>query len=105
MSLRIPLLRLGNNLSTSHLRGAALPFLVVARRAVMKTLISKDRFLLEALDKESAHMHLLSSEELQCVHGGRAVSAMVDGRPGYTVDDFEINMAIFEGRIGGSYLL
>lgn len=68
----------------------------------MKTLMIKDLSLTEELDRK---VRLLSPEELKRVHGGQAVSVTVDGRPGYTVDDFGLNMAIFEGRIGGPYLL
>ena len=72
----------------------------------MKTLIIKDLHLTQELDcEESAHIRRLSPEELKHIHGGRAVSATVDGRPGATVDDFEINTAIFEGRINGPFLL
>lgn len=48
--------------------------------------------------KESAH--LLSREEMNRVHGGRAVAVLVDGRPGGVVDDFQLNMEIFKGNIG-----
>lgn len=52
----------------------------------------------ERNEKESAH--LLSREEMKRVHGGRAVSVLIDGRPGGVVDDFQLNMEIFQGNIG-----
>ena len=49
-------------------------------------------------EKEAAH--LLSREEMNRVHGGRAVPVLVDGRPGGVVDDFSLTMEIFAGHIG-----
>jgi hypothetical protein len=46
----------------------------------------------------------LSREQMQRVRGGRAVSVLVDGRPGGVVDDFSLNMEIFKGNIGGPML-
>jgi hypothetical protein len=34
------------------------------------------------------------------VRGGRAISVLVDGRPGGVVDDFQLNMEIVKGNIG-----
>ncbi len=46
----------------------------------------------------------MTPEQMKRLGGGRSVVATVDGRPGATVDDWEINTAIFEGRIKGTYL-
>jgi hypothetical protein len=45
-------------------------------------------------------IRLLSREEMSRVRGGRAISVLVDGRPGGVVDDFQLNMEIFKGNIG-----
>ncbi|HYS67955.1 MAG TPA: hypothetical protein VEN30_29610 [Paraburkholderia sp.] len=46
----------------------------------------------------------LTAEQMKMLRGGRSVVVTVDGGgPGH-VDDWEINTAIFEGRIKGSYL-
>lgn len=46
----------------------------------------------------------LTQEQMKRRAGGQRVAVTVDGnRPG-TVDDLDINTAIFEGRIKGSYL-
>lgn len=42
----------------------------------------------------------LTRQEMQTTHGGRAISVLVDGRPGGVVDDFQLQMAIFKGDIG-----
>jgi hypothetical protein len=65
----------------------------------MKTLDVKDLKVIEVLERNDA-IRSLSPEEMKRVHGGRAMSVLVDGRPGGVVDDFQLNMAIFEGRIG-----
>ncbi|WP_020655344.1 hypothetical protein [Massilia niastensis] len=62
----------------------------------MKTVIIKDLAITQASTGERS----LSSEEMKQVQGGRAISVLVDGRPGGVVDDFELNMAIFRGDIG-----
>jgi hypothetical protein len=49
---------------------------------------------------DSGSVRTLSHEEMKLVHGGRAMSVLVDGRPGGVVDDFQLNMAIFSGDIG-----
>lgn len=49
---------------------------------------------------ENESAHVLSREEMKRVHGGRAISVLVDGRPGGVVDDFQLNMDIFSGNIG-----
>ncbi|MBK4735486.1 hypothetical protein [Noviherbaspirillum pedocola] len=72
----------------------------------MKTLMIKDLHVTHEPDYEAKPgIRPLSPEQLKLIHGGRTVSATVDGRPGGTVNDFDINMAIFEGRISGPYLL
>lgn len=72
----------------------------------MKTLLIKDLHI--ARQTSAGHRtnaRLLSPAEAKRIRGGRAVSVTVDGRPGGTVDDFDINNAIFEGRIKGPFLL
>jgi hypothetical protein len=65
----------------------------------MKTLTITDLTIKEASGlNESAHV--LSREEMKRVHGGRAMSVLIDGRPGGVVDDFQLNMDIFSGNIG-----
>jgi hypothetical protein len=66
---------------------------------IMETLVIKDL----AITRVSAGVdgtRSLSREEMKLVQGGRAVSVLVDGRPGGVVDDFELSMAIFKGDIG-----
>ena len=65
----------------------------------MKTLTIKD---LKAVSgrNENESAHALSREEMKRVHGGRAISVLVDGRPGGVVDDFQLEMGIFKGDIG-----
>ncbi len=46
----------------------------------------------------------LTPEQMKRVVGGRSVVVKVDNSGTGTVDDWEINTAIFEGRIKGSYL-
>ncbi|KQQ97170.1 hypothetical protein [Massilia sp. Leaf139] len=60
----------------------------------MNTLVIKD------LAHESGAARALSQEEMQQLKGGRAISVLVDGRPGGVVDDFDLQMAIFKGDIG-----
>lgn len=57
------------------------------------------------LDQASPNESTLSREQMQRVVGGRSVPAMVDGRTPGTVDDWQINIAIFEGRISGPYIV
>ncbi len=67
----------------------------------MKTLAIKDLTVIEVSERnENESVRLLSSEEMKHVHGGRAISVLVDGRPGGVVDDFALNMEIFKGNIG-----
>lgn len=67
----------------------------------MSTLTIKDLTVMEVSERnENATIRLLSRAEMTTMRGGRAMSVLVDGRPGGVVDDFQLNMAIFEGRIG-----
>ncbi len=59
----------------------------------------------EQKGEEGGAIRSLSREELHEIWGGRSVAVTVDGTSTGTVDDFSINMAIFEGRIKGSYIL
>jgi hypothetical protein len=67
----------------------------------MKTLLIKDLAITHpSAAKDSGLGRSLTPEEMQRVHGGRAMSVLVDGRPGGTVDDFQLEMSIFKGDIG-----
>ncbi|AET92017.1 hypothetical protein [Caballeronia cordobensis] len=44
----------------------------------------------------------LTPAQMKRIVGGRAVLATVDGRGYATIDDWDANLAIFEGRIKGS---
>jgi hypothetical protein len=44
----------------------------------------------------------LTSTQMRRIVGGRSVLATVDGRGSATIDDWDINTAIFEGRITGT---
>jgi hypothetical protein len=46
----------------------------------------------------------LTRDRMKRIAGGRTVVVGVDGHGVGTVDDWDINTAIFEGRIKGSYL-
>jgi hypothetical protein len=46
----------------------------------------------------------LTVEQMKTLRGGRSVVVTVDGGATGHVDDWEINTAIFEGRIKGTYL-
>ncbi|MBC8747303.1 hypothetical protein OKW43_001470 [Paraburkholderia sp. WC7.3g] len=46
----------------------------------------------------------LTVEQMKTLRGGRSVVVRVNGGGTGTVDDWDINTAIFEGRIGGTYL-
>jgi hypothetical protein len=72
----------------------------------MTTLTIKDLSLTgESGRKESTNARPLSSDEMRRILGGRSMVVKVDNRNTGTVDDFAVNMAIFEGRIQGPYLL
>ncbi|MBQ5965075.1 hypothetical protein [Massilia sp. ZL223] len=64
----------------------------------METLVIKDLVITEC-DRRGA-VRSLSRKEMKLVQGGRAISVLVDGRPGGVVDDFQLQMAIFKGDIG-----
>lgn len=66
----------------------------------MKTLVIKDLAMTAAGDDKKS-TRVLSIQEMHYVRGGRAISVLVDGRPGGVVDDFALNMEIFKGNIGG----
>ncbi|MCC8402790.1 hypothetical protein LJ655_12985 [Paraburkholderia sp. MMS20-SJTN17] len=46
----------------------------------------------------------LTVDQMKTLRGGRSVVVTVDGGGTGTVDDWDINTAIFEGRIKGTYL-
>jgi hypothetical protein len=46
----------------------------------------------------------LTAEQMKTLRGGRSVVVSVDGGGLGHVDDWDINTAIFEGRISGTYL-
>ncbi|MEM5294321.1 hypothetical protein VSR82_08250 [Burkholderia sp. JPY481] len=54
---------------------------------------------------EPSNDKTLSAEQMKTLRGGRSVVVKVDGGGTGTVDDWDINTAIFEGRINGPYLL
>lgn len=67
----------------------------------MKTLIIEDlAFTQETACEGGGGVRAPSREEMQGVRGGRAISVLIDGRPGGVVDDFQLQMAIFKGDIG-----
>ncbi|VXC87169.1 conserved hypothetical protein [Burkholderia sp. 8Y] len=47
----------------------------------------------------------LSRQQMQHIVGGRSVLATVDGRSNAAIDDWQMNIAIFEGRVGGPYIV
>lgn len=65
----------------------------------MKNLVIKDLKVVAA-GNEIQSLRLLSIEEMDRVRGGRAMAVLVDGRPGGVVDDFQLNLDIFNGNIG-----
>ncbi|MGF6917233.1 hypothetical protein [Paraburkholderia sp. 40] len=46
----------------------------------------------------------LTAEQMKMLRGGRSVVVKVDGGGTGSVDNWDINTAIFEGRISGTYL-
>jgi len=64
----------------------------------METLVIRDLAITERGQRSAARS--LSRKEMKLVQGGRAISVLVDGRPGGVVDDFQLQMAIFKGDIG-----
>ncbi|KND56584.1 hypothetical protein BPUN_0066 [Candidatus Paraburkholderia kirkii] len=68
------------------------------RTITQRTLVIKDLPIGPAqLDETS-----LTQAQMRRIAGGRAVLATVDGRGSATIDDFDINTAIFEDRIVGT---
>lgn len=67
----------------------------------------KSALVIKDLPRSAAHAHdetALTVAQMKTLRGGRSVVVTVDqGSLGH-VDDFEINTAIFEGRIHGTYL-
>ena len=55
--------------------------------------------------QDDPHLSAVQWRSIGPYRGGRSVAVTVDGTGTGTVDDFGINMAIFEGRINGSYIL
>ena len=53
---------------------------------------------------DASDQRTLSVEQMKTLRGGRSVVVTVDGNGTGTVDDWDINTAIFEGRISGTYL-
>lgn len=53
---------------------------------------------------EDARETTLTTDQMKRLGGGRAVRVGVDGTSTGTVDDWDIDIGIFEGRIGGTYL-
>lgn len=70
----------------------------------MNTLMIEDLSCNDAADA-GARIRSLSPEEMKQVRGGRAIRVLVDGRSDATVDDFALNMDIFNGNIGGPMVL
>lgn len=67
----------------------------------MNTLVIQDLAITHAAAGEAGSaVRSLTRAEMQRVQGGRAMSVLVDGRPGGVVDDFELEMGIFKGDIG-----
>jgi hypothetical protein len=76
--------------------------LFTSRRNAMKaTVIIKD---LPRRASDAPDAQTLSVEQMKTLRGGRSVVVTVDGNRTGHVDDWDINTAIFEGRIGGTYL-
>lgn len=53
---------------------------------------------------DPSHEKSLTVDQMKTLRGGRSVVVTVDGGGTGTVDDWDINTAIFEGRISGTYL-
>jgi hypothetical protein len=67
----------------------------------METLVIKDLAIKHvSASTEASFIRSLSPEDMKSVLGGRAISVLIDGRPGGVVDDFDLNMRIFSGDIG-----
>jgi hypothetical protein len=67
----------------------------------------KSTVIIKDLPRSTDHAHYeaaLTVERMKALHGGRSVVVSVGGGSVAHVDDWDINTAIFEGRIGGTYL-
>jgi hypothetical protein len=63
-----------------------------------RTLVIKD---LAVADDQTT----LTPEQMKRLRGGRSVLATVDGNHVGSIDDWQMNIAIFEGRVGGPYIV
>lgn len=66
----------------------------------------KSTVIIKDLPRRADHAHdemTLTTEQMKMLRGGRPVVVTVDNGALGHVDDWEINTAIFEGRIGGTY--
>jgi hypothetical protein len=75
------------------------PEFTQARRTIMKRMLIVEDLKAGPEDTNEAS---LTPAQMKRIVGGRAVLATVDGRGYTTIDDWDINLAIFEGRIKGS---
>lgn len=67
----------------------------------------KSTVIIKDLPRSTDRAHddaTLTAEQMKMLRGGRSVVVSVGGGAVGHVDDWEINTAIFEGRIGGTYL-
>jgi hypothetical protein len=65
----------------------------------------KPTVIIKDLPRKADDEKTLSAEQMKTLRGGRSVVVTVDGGGTGHVDDWDINTAIFEGRISGPYLL
>ncbi|MBP0595189.1 hypothetical protein J8I87_37150 [Paraburkholderia sp. LEh10] len=66
------------------------------------TVVIKDLPAPTDLDRKET---VLTAERMKSIVGGRSTVVTVDGTHSGTVDDFDINTAIFEGRIKGPMII
>jgi hypothetical protein len=67
----------------------------------------KSIVIIKDLPRRADHAHdevTLTVEQMKALRGGRSVVVTVDHGAAGHVDDWDINTAIFEGRISGTYL-
>lgn len=67
----------------------------------------KSTVIIKDLPRRADHARdevTLTAEQMKTLRGGRSVVVTVNNGSVGHVDDWEINTAIFEGRIGGTYL-
>lgn len=67
----------------------------------------KSTVIIKDLPRCADHAHdevTLTAEQMKTLRGGRSVVVTVDNGALGHVDDWEINTAIFEGRIGVTYV-